>query len=369
MGKTIVMLFDGTSNGFDERRTNILRLYGCLRKTPGQLVWYDPGVGSIGGKGWLAERWQGASELLAQATGRGIDENVKEAYRFLVEHYDRGGKATGRDRICLFGFSRGAYSARMLAGFLHAVGLIEARNLNLLDHLWRAYKRIGQNAGEDAFAEVRLYERILRTDRPAIHLLGLFDTVSSVIEWRSGWWPRLSHHAHTQTNPSVAHVRHALALDERRLMFRPVPWPEGQAHRPAFHQRDRSVPQDTVEMWFTGAHSDVGGGLTEDDSALAKIPLLWMIEETAALGLVYDPRTVNSLVRGQGGRKRYTPPDPLAAIHNPLTGFWALVDPLLHLFGGRRQAGLRVLPANARLHESVLERARHTGMPVQNPRT
>lgn len=130
MARTIVILLDGTSNGVSDRRTNILRLYGCLRKTAAQTVYYDPGVGTIGAQGAWSRWAQDASELWGMATGMGVDQTVKRAYRFLVESYDNGkaGNA-GRDRICLFGFSRGAYAARMLAGFIHAVGLLERRNL------------------------------------------------------------------------------------------------------------------------------------------------------------------------------------------------------------------------------------------------
>jgi len=88
------------------------------------------------------------------ATGYGLDDNVMEAYRFLVENYNNGKATDGeRDRIFIFGFSRGAYSARVLAGFIRAVGLIAPRNLNLLRYAYRAYKRIGEQDDEDSFAD------------------------------------------------------------------------------------------------------------------------------------------------------------------------------------------------------------------------
>ena len=164
MAKNIVILFDGTSNEISADRTNVLRLYGTLKKSEDQIVWYDPGVGTIG-LAWLGI-WRKFMEIFGLATGYGLDKNVKEAYRFLVENYQRD-EDGARDRIFIFGFSRGAYSARVLAGFIHAFGLMEKRNLNLLDYVYRAYKRIGESGKEHAFAEMRLFERTLRADRAA----------------------------------------------------------------------------------------------------------------------------------------------------------------------------------------------------------
>ena len=145
MSKNIVLLFDGTSNEISADRTNILRLFGCLRRSDEQIVYYDPGVGTFGAE----ENWSGlardAYEIWGLATGWGLDHNVKEAYRFLVEHYDSGpvdadGRHSDRDRIYIFGFSRGAYSARVLAGFIHAFGLMSKYHLNLLDYAYRTIR-------------------------------------------------------------------------------------------------------------------------------------------------------------------------------------------------------------------------------------
>lgn len=368
MSKTIVILLDGTSNSITEKRTNILRLYGCLTKSPSQVVYYNPGVGAIGAQNSWSTLVQDASEVWSLATGMGVDQIVKDAYRFLVETYNDGAATGGeRDRICLFGFSRGAYTARMLAGFIHTIGLLRPVNLNLLDFAWSAYKRVGQNSHESAFAEVRLYERILYPDRPPVHLLGLFDTVASVIEPGPGILPRLRHHAFTSHNPSVAYVRHAVALDERRRMFLPVLWPEGGTFQPQRFQTASAVPQDAREVWFTGCHGDVGGGLPERDSGLAKIPLLWMIEQTAAMGLQYETGTVNRLVRGLQPDLPYVPPDAFAPIHETMTALWRILEyiPLpvsgdgagLKLTCGRR----RIVPPGARVHASVYARAGRTG--------
>ncbi|MDF3075507.1 MAG: hypothetical protein K0S54_3174 [Alphaproteobacteria bacterium] len=377
MPKNIVILLDGTSNQISASRTNILRLYGTLEKSERQLVYYDPGVGTFGADNAWFGFWRKAMEFWGLLTGWGLDQNVKEAYRFLVENYDRG--ATGdrrtttgedqpvpeRDRIYIFGFSRGAYSARVLAGFVHAIGLIEPRNLNLIDYAFRAYKRIGE-ARPDGFGEVRLYERILRPDRPPIRLLGLFDTVASIIE-HGTIGLRLRSHAFTKKNRSVESVRHAIAIHERRTMFQPQLWIQGEPYWGNPFAHSASKPQDLREVWFTGVHTDVGGGTPEAESALAKIPLHWMIEQTAGTGLHYVTRTVNELVLGANPDKPYVAPDPTAKMHNSMNWAWALVEfiPQRRSKTSRRPSLLgwtiplfegRKIPDGASIHRSVIER-------------
>jgi uncharacterized protein (DUF2235 family) len=368
MPKNIVILLDGTSNEIEEDRTNILRLYGVLEKSLGQLVYYDPGVGTFGFDSSWSRLWRKASEIWGLATGWGLDDNVKQAYRFIVENYDNGKGVEGgsRDALYIFGFSRGAYSARVLAGFIHAVGLIEPRNLNLLDYAYRAYKAVGSKQGEDAFAEVRLYERILRPDRVPIRMLGLFDTVASVIE--SGrYGPRLASHAFTCRNPSVESVYHAVARDERRTMFRPLLWPADQDYRGNPFRRGRVPRQDVHEVWFAGGHGDVGGGYPESESALCKVPLVWMIDGARKCGLKLRQQSINSLVLGKGKNARYVAPDPLGKAHDTMTWGWAILEflPRRRPECSSRPALLgfsipfferRHVPPNAVLHQSVQAR-------------
>ena len=363
MTRNIIILFDGTSNQIRASRSNILRLYGVLSKTDSQLVYYDPGVGTIGDENSWLRPTSDLQEFWGFATGWGLDANVKEAYRFLVENYAKSPSGE-RDAIYLFGFSRGAYTARVLAGFIHAFGLMEPRNLNLLDYAYRAYKRIGERAGEADFAEMRLYERILRPDRPKIRFLGLFDTVASVIEWKD-ICITLKNHAFTDRNPSVQTVRHAVALDERRAMFRPQLWPPDQIYVDL--DPSPAVAQDIRELWFAGVHGDVGGGYPEAESALAKVPLAWMVQEAAANGADFDARTVDRIVFGKGKGHDYVAPDPTAARHETLHGGWRIVEwlPQAAPAGTRRATFLgltlprgehRHVPADAQVHPSVAER-------------
>jgi uncharacterized protein (DUF2235 family) len=314
MGKNIVILFDGTSNEISSNRTNILRLFGCLQKDAGQVVFYSPGVGTFGAANSWSYHWRKLVELAGMATGWGIDQTVKEAYRFLVAHYDKGKGGDSRDRIYIFGFSRGAYTARVLAGFLNCFGLMKKDQLNLLDYAFRAYKAVNEQ-GEAAadWAEINLYERMLQPDHPPIRCLGLFDTVASAFEWgRHG--PRFRLDAATSLNPSVEAVRHAVAIDERRSLYQPVLWPGGQGFYGNRFKTAKPRPQDVRELWFTGFHCDVGGGLPEADSALAKVPLVWMLNEVAPMGLELRETTVAEIVLGDNPKKAYVPPDPKGCV-------------------------------------------------------
>ncbi|WP_319531071.1 DUF2235 domain-containing protein [uncultured Cohaesibacter sp.] len=379
MGKNIVILCDGTSNEIKTNRTNILRLFGCLERDQKQLVFYDPGVGTFGSSDTLSRITLKTNELIGLAFGRGINENVLEAYRFLIDNYDDG-RSSGRepDRIYLFGFSRGAYTARVLAGFIHTMGRIEREQLNLLSYAYRAYRNIGYSRDEervaneeryskhdDAFAEVGLYQRVLYPRPMPIHFMGLFDTVNSVFEQTGHGW-QFRTHAYTRRNPSVRHVRHAVAIDERRTMFNAQLFPSGGLYEPPFGEVIKSE-QDALEVWFSGTHCDVGGGHPEPQSGLAKIPLDWMIREAAATGLRFDQAVVNKIVLAQE-EGDYCPPQPLALPYNSMTRAWSLVEWIPRrvrwydddgeeqskwiLPRGRR----REIPDGAFIHPSVLER-------------
>ncbi|MBB3559398.1 uncharacterized protein (DUF2235 family) [Rhizobium sp. BK512] len=373
MPKNIVILFDGTSNEITKDRTNILRLFGALKRSDEQIVYYDPGVGTLGAADAWSRLYRKTIEVWGLATGWGLDENVKGAYRFLVENYDAGpaddhGGHPERDRIYIFGFSRGAYTARVLAGFIHAYGLSSRYHLNLVDYAYRTYKGIPEQEqsadGDPAapFKSMRLYERMLRNDRPPIKLLGLFDTVASLIEAGRG---RLQFKTHpfTRKNPSVEYVRHAMAIDERRTMFQPEPWTPDQDYR-GNPFKTSTAKQDFKEVWFAGVHGDVGGGYPEAQSAQIKIPLDWMIRETGPTGLLYVSRTVNSIVLGKSD-KDYVELNATEPLHDSMKAGWKLLEyfPRWVPENSWRKHGRsgfylpledrRFIPDGASLHESV----------------
>ena len=365
MGRNIIILLDGTSNQINSNRTNIVRLYGCLVKDAAQLVFYDPGVGTFGGEKFLFGFFRKFREVWGLATGWGLDQNVKDAYRFLVENY-RGETAPGagdQDQIYIYGFSRGAYSARVLAGLIRAVGLIERRNLNLLDYMYRDYKLIPESAS-DGDEQVDLYRKMLQPAFPPIRFLGLFDTVSSVIEWGK-FGPRLRSHAFTDENNHVQSVRHAQAIHERRTMFRNKPWQAGYYVEPGGNGQ-MEQKQDVKEVWFYGVHGDVGGGYLEKHSAIAKIPLTWMIYESTFQGARFDIDVINKIVLGLEGDPKYVCPKISGAPHRSLKGLWRLLEylPRRKPKGSKRPALFgwtipfcewRCIPQTGEIHQTALD--------------
>src|ERR1700760_1515523 len=137
--KNIVICCDGTGNEISENISNVLKLYRCLHHTPAtgpqQVIFYDPGVGTLSRPDPWHKLKQNFNMVLGQVTGYGLDDNVLAAYAFLVENYQDG------DQIYLFGFSRGAYTVRVLAGLIHKIGLIAPQQANLGGSGMVAYKQ------------------------------------------------------------------------------------------------------------------------------------------------------------------------------------------------------------------------------------
>ena len=138
--RNLVVCCDGTGNEISENISNVLKLYRMLRKTdkttPRQVVFYDPGVGTLGRPDPWTKLKQDAATVFGLITGYGLDHNILRAYSFLAENYEDG------DRIFLFGFSRGAYTVRVLAGMIHKVGLLSPEQRNLAGAALAAYKTI-----------------------------------------------------------------------------------------------------------------------------------------------------------------------------------------------------------------------------------
>ena len=295
MARNIVILLDGTSNQISGDRTNVLRLYGSLERSRRQLVFYQPGVGTFGLCGWWQRLKSKTRIVLGLATGAGIEDNVMEAYRFLVETHEFG------DRIYIFGFSRGAYTARLLAGFLRIFGLVRPEQLQLVRYAWRAYARLGQPGTKDFAAEIGHFQKVLGGFGVRIEFLGLWDTVASVFDAKAGFpWLTTTQKAYTNENNRVKTVRHAVAIDERRTYFQPSLWEPGQLYE--FWSRDDrrfvTIAQDFEEVWFAGCHGDVGGGYPDAKSGLAKIPFEWLYREAVAHGVRENEEVFELLTHG-----------------------------------------------------------------------
>lgn len=281
--RNLVVCCDGTGNEVGENISNVLKLYRVLRKTektvPRQVVFYDPGVGTLARPNPWTRFKQNTVTVLGLATGYGLDENVLKAYHFLIDNYEDG------DDIFLFGFSRGAYTARVLAGLIHKVGLLAPEQRNLADAALTAYKQASsvsavqapQGAvGTDTLDEddepkapaatrddpASQFARIVSSRWPIIKFLGVWDTVASVIVPRADRFYAVSLEklAFTQENPSVKVFRQAIAIDERRRMFRLEPWREPQTFmHNRFSSTNNAEPQDALQVWFAGVHADIGG--------------------------------------------------------------------------------------------------------------
>jgi uncharacterized protein (DUF2235 family) len=364
-GKNIVICCDGTGNQVSGNLSNVLKLFRIAKKDEGQRVFYDPGVGTVGTSSDWEARVTKVRALFGLATGAGLDTNVLEAYSFLCQTYAPG------DRIYLFGFSRGAYTARELAALVHMVGLLKPDQLNLCEYALTAYKRAGWHSEDEydrakASGDVRPepvmtggsgergersahpeadphrandfaiawdFGKVTQTRRATIHFMGCWDTVASMIVPGPKLLslPRLRTLPYTRVNPSVRAFRHAMAIDERRRMFRLNWWKEGQTFvENPFTKPRIEYPQDCEQLWFPGVHSDVGGGYPEEQSSLSKWPLIWMVEEAVKHGLEIDNRTFRRLAWGERTGERpsdYPPPNMAGPMHRSLKGLgWWLIE-------------------------------------------
>ena len=329
MTKSLVVLCDGTSNSIGTDLSNVAKLFRCLTKNDTQRVFYNPGVGTIGADGWWSSRLRGAKAIFEQAVGLGMDRDICDLYRFLCETYEPG------DQIYLFGFSRGAYTVRIVAALIHMTGLLYPDQVNLTGHILRAYKRIGESddsASTEDFERVQSFADVAGSRRATVHFLGIWDTVSSVIvPGRNlfGLLPGSSRMPFTRRNPKVRAVRHAVAIDERRAMFRSNRWIEDQYFVPdPFHVPDPPIQQDVKQVWFAGVHADVGGGYGELESGLAKIPLGWMLREAKAHGLAVKDNRVKRFIMGEKAfpKDAYVAPDARGQAHKSLRRGWWLVE-------------------------------------------
>ena len=350
MPRNIVVCCDGTNNQFGIENTSIVRIVQIVDRAPAaeQLVYYDPGVGTFPEPGVMTRIGKRTSEIIDLAFATGLMQKVAEAYTFLMNYCQPG------DRLFLFGFSRGAYTVRVLAGLLHLLGLMPRGSENMVPYTLRLFG--GARTKADYWHLCEKYRRTFA--RPAfdgdekrhfpVHFLGLFDSVSSV-----GWAWNPATYPFTTSNPSVATVRHAISIDERRWFFRQLR---------TFPPKDNTM-QDRLELWFPGVHLDVGGGYPASYGLLWRCPFDWIVGAAAKAGLRIDEKLM----------AKVAPPLPPDARpwdepkHESLTGAWWLAElfPKLPYRGdGKRRVptlGLgehRVLVSGDLLAEATLRRIR-----------
>lgn len=329
MPKNIVICLDGTGNQIEEKLSNVLKMYRTLDKNSGQVVYYDQGVGTLGQQHTWGAISQKAKTVWALGTGHGLDKNVLEAYRFLINHYieDKRDKEKS-DKIFIFGFSRGAHTARVLAGLIYLMGILRPDQINLAGSTLTAYKRAVSKKGLASAHHVR---RITATKPVSVQFLGVWDTVSSVITPRADrfYLPSLEKLPYTKENPAVKVFRHAMAIDEKRRLFRLDDWENEQEYKPNIFSTGKKKLQDSKQVWFAGCHSDVGGGFKRSESAIAQFPLKWMIDEAQKAGIKRRTQMYNHVVMGhvfKGGKHEYPAPDYRGKVHNSMTLGWVWME-------------------------------------------
>lgn len=313
--KRIVICADGTWNKPEEdpekdTSTNVLRVARAIKPVASdgiqQVVFYDWGLGSY------------HSSVTAGGFGQGINKNIQDDYRFIVQNYDPD------DELYFFGFSRGAYTVRSLAGFMNNCGILKRTDA----------KRIA-SAYEDVYKDPKLHPRDKKSVEfrekysvvldPRIHFVGVWDTVGALgVPIRMLGFMNEKHLFHdNKIGPNIDYARHALAIDERRDDFEPTIW-------------KTRAGMDLAQVWFAGVHSDVGGGYAPDKKKrlLSDIPLEWMMDEASKAGLEFEPH----LARGLKGSHR-------ADQNESYEG-------LMRLMGER----VRKIPKSTFIHSSVKDR-------------
>ena len=398
LAKNIVICSDGTGNrGGKTRGTNVWRIFNAVdrhNRSIEQITHYDDGVGT---QDW---RWV---KLFSGAVGWGLSRNIRNAYAFLAMNYQPG------DRICLFGFSRGAYTVRSLAGVINRCGLVTRkqvvdagrRRTKVLRRVVKAYRSAKpidtpEPGTEAAAAAIRktlqIHDLCFHQAPIPIHFIGVWDTVDAVgvpfdeIKLIDTFWRRFPFTKRRlwgfhdrKLGPHVHYAYQALALDDERKTFHPLIWEHPNnllrdqvaAKCVTKCKANRPTEQIIEQVWFAGAHSNVGGGYPKD--AMSLVSLDWMMGQAEECGLrftngvrsnyqrdadvhgrLYDSRT------GLGAFYRYAPRNLYEKPANPFgddVKFFKVLGCTLkgflrRLFKGKRMEALPI-PA---IHGSVFQR-------------
>jgi uncharacterized protein (DUF2235 family) len=315
MAKNIVLCCDGTGNEFGDANSNVERLYSVLRLDDGrQVAYYHPGVGTMGAPNALLKISQWWTRMLGMIFGYGLTAMCEDAYIYLMEAFEPG------DAVFVFGFSRGAYTARTVCSMLRMYGLVRQGDEALVRYISRMLRhgqdpppRPGEPPPPNRFQLAAQFKSTFsRPCRP--HFVGVWDTVSSV-----GWIYNPVRLPYTAKNEDIRIARHAISIDERRGFYRPNLW----------QPLDPKYGQDLKQVWFAGVHSDVGGSYPEATGQLSKIALQWMLREACAAGLRVDPYKVECVLgRNPADRacKAFVAPDAAADAHDSLKGLWRLLE-------------------------------------------
>ncbi|KAF9227008.1 hypothetical protein BS17DRAFT_441298 [Gyrodon lividus] len=383
--RNLVVCIDGTSNQFGQNNTNVVKLFAKINletqdPQPKQYAYYTSGIGTRPKTLHVVDRMARAvSDKFDMAIAWNMEEIVKDAYGWLARMYQEG------DQIYLFGFSRGAYQVRVLAGMIHEVGLIRTPTEKQIGTAYDHYESIRWQKPKTREI-AREFKKTFSWKDLRVHFVGVWDTVSSVGLVRGDVFLSTSSSA-----AHACHFRHALALDERRVKFMPEYFHEmnvqddknaenGKGKKSKYIIEKSGVAADkgkapevedpkTIdvekssdfksseikEVWFAGSHSDVGGKNRPGRSFQAgNVSLLWMRREASAKGLILKPTDIV-----------WVPDDLDFGTSNSMSAVWNFIEifPIKHQvsFSGAGEDGRRwhlchprrIIPGQ-KVHASVL---------------
>jgi uncharacterized protein (DUF2235 family) len=374
-GKSIILFSDGTGNSSAKLfKTNVWRMYEAVDLGPAaedkrpQISYYDDGVGTSSFKPLAA---------LGGAFGWGLRRNVLDIYRYACRNYREG------DDIYAFGFSRGAFTARVVVALIATEGLVRSENeADLRRKTVAAYRHfrkafLPRRLQWPTRLARRLRDRLTNIRkppydptanlRPNVRFIGVWDTVAAyggpvaeITRAVDNWFFPLSMPDYS-LHERVLCARHALAIDDERDAFHPLLWDE--VHEAGLVADGKVACDRLQQVWFTGMHSDVGGGYP--DESLSYVSLLWMMEEAEHAGLrtltvikdrmlalasSYGP--IHDSRSGVGAYYRYQPRKIVAWLDPPDARTLSLRDPAIADDRGRSRGLLR----SVRVHESVVNR-------------
>jgi uncharacterized protein (DUF2235 family) len=294
--KRIVLCCDGTWNSPGDKengkliKTNVQKLFEGICNTGEdgvlQIKYYIEGVGTSGSK---------LRKILDGATGWGLDEHILSAYKFLVWNYIKG------DEIFIFGFSRGAYTARSIAGLIRNCGIIKNDDLNLINEAYAHYRnRTDEDWSPDGKNAINFRRDHSQEDITTIKFIGVWDTVGALgipLSFFNLYNKNRYKFHDTKLSSHADFAFHGLAIDERRASFKPTLWEQSK------NSTNRAYPQVLEQRWFSGVHSNIGGGYP--DSRMSDIALNWMTEKAKTAKLSFDDCYLNKNIHASIEGKRY----------------------------------------------------------------
>jgi uncharacterized protein (DUF2235 family) len=370
MGTRIVLLSDGTGNAASKVwRTNVWRTFESIDLTgPDQVAIYDDGVGTSSFK---------PLAILGGAFGYGLKRNVIDLYEFVCRNYQ-----SDEDEIFAFGFSRGAFTIRIVIALIFNQGLVpyatETELHKKATAAYRAFRRENFHSIwriEQVFRFLRdlimpgKYDKTRNKPVAGVRFLGLWDTVAAyglpIDEMTRGvsqWiWPLEL--PERELHKNVKRACHALALDDERTTFHPVLWNErNEVPAPADAQGVRHTRDERIsQVWFAGVHSGVGGGYPDD--SLAHIPLCWIMQEAHDCGLKYKTSEPDALAEALSARDK---DGRMYDSRQGLAGYYRYgprnIRDLCHMRFSRNP-GDEVEIRLPKIHESALKRMRQEAHP------